>query len=107
MTKPIGLQAPTAVVCHDAGATNHILAWLADQPDHPVVPYMVGPARELWLQRFPDVPLVPGLDEAIRQSSSVLTGTGWASNVEHEARKLARKHSCYCVAVIDHWTNYP
>ena len=108
MTKPtIELRSPTAVVCHDAGAANHILAWLADQPDHPVLPYMMGPARELWFRRFPALPLATGLDEAIRQSRSVLTGTGWASNVEHEARKLARKHSCYCVAVIDHWTNYP
>jgi hypothetical protein len=36
----------------------------------------------------------------------LVSGTGWASDLEHEARRLARSRGIRSVAIIDHWTNY-
>jgi hypothetical protein len=102
-----GLPAPLAVVAHDAGAANHLLAWLdAAGPARPLLrPCLAGPALALWQrggQRAPVLPLAAALDGA----ASVLSGTGWASSLEHEARCAARARGLRSVAVIDHWTNY-
>lgn len=40
-------------------------------------------------------------------ASFVLTGTGWASELEHHSRLLARKAGIRCAALLDHWVNYP
>jgi hypothetical protein len=101
----IDLATPLAVVCHDAGAANLILAWLAaDQPE-PLLPVMAGPAATLWRARFGQAPTF-ALEEALARAAAVLTGTGWASDLEHQARKLARARGLRSVAVIDHWVNY-
>jgi hypothetical protein len=47
-----------------------------------------------------------GLAAAIAGAATVITGTGWASSLEHDARKLARDQGIRSIAVIDHWTNY-
>src|SRR4051794_3927926 len=99
----IDLPRPIAVVCHDAGATNLILPWLNDEAE--LLPVMHGPAAALWQARFDT--RIKGLDQAIAAAAAVLTGTGWASGLEHEARKLARERGLRCAAVIDHWVNYP
>ena len=39
-------------------------------------------------------------------SSVVITGTGWSSDLEHQARKLAFSRNIPSVAVLDHWVNY-
>ena len=39
-------------------------------------------------------------------SVSLLTGAGWASNLEHDARRLASVARIPSIAVIDHWVNY-
>jgi hypothetical protein len=99
----IDLPRPIAVVCHDAGATNLILPWLDDQTG--LLPVMQGPAEALWQTRFATTPILD-LEEALSGAVSVLTGTGWASNLEHEARKMARERGLRSAAVIDHWVNY-
>ncbi len=48
----IDLPGPLAVVCHDAGAANLILAWLAAEPRSDIRPVMKGPAQGLWKERF-------------------------------------------------------
>ena len=103
---PAPLCAPLALVAHDAGAANHLLAWYdagllgpADQ----VRPCLAGPALALWGGRGP----VLGLEQALDGARAVLSGTGWASALEHEARRAARARGLPSVAVLDHWTNYP
>lgn len=102
------LAFPVAIVCHDAGAANHVIAWMKNgllSGDCRVV--MEGPARGLWVAN--------GMDESILYSSfadvlsdvaCLVSGTGWGSNLEHDARVLARKRSLPSIAVIDHWVNY-
>lgn len=100
------LAGPLAIVCHDAGAANLILAWLAAEPRRDVVPVMEGPAAQLWREQFPDVPIEVSLEQAIKKARALLTGSGWASEIEHRARARARDAKIESVAVVDHWVNY-
>ncbi len=105
------LPRPLTVVAHDAGAANHIFAWLGDE--QPVL-CLAGPARALWEARLqkarPDSVESPlpesGLAAALAGAATVVTGTGWESTLEHDARKLAREQGIRTIAVIDHWINY-
>jgi hypothetical protein len=97
---------PTAVVAHDAGATNLIIAWLKAW-GWPVRVFVDGPARKLWNQAFPSQATCQSIAEALEGASSVVTGTGWSSSLEHEARQQARADGLRVAAVLDHWVNYP
>lgn len=94
------------MVAHDAGSANLIFAWI-DAWRWPVRACVDGPARKLWEQVFPDRPICQTISEALESSSSLLTGTGWASKLEHEARRMARAKGLRVAAVLDHWVNYP
>lgn len=96
---------PLAVVAHDAGAANHILAWLQGSSGHALLPSMAGPALQAWRRARGDTPQL-ALEQAVGAAQAVLTGTGWASDLEHEARRLARQQGKHSIAVLDHWTNY-
>ncbi|MEX6724547.1 hypothetical protein [Parapedomonas caeni] len=102
----IDLPAPLAVVCHDAGAANIILSWLKASPGLDVRPAMAGPAAALWQRIFADRPLLPSVEDALDGAAALLSGTGWASDLEHVARLQARRRGLPSVAVIDHWVNY-
>lgn len=101
----IDLPKPVAVVCHDAGATNLILPWIEHDNPAPLLPVMGGPAAALWAQRFGESSPF-SLEQAIDDAAAVLSGTGWASDLEHRARRMAREKGIRSVAVIDHWVNY-
>lgn len=103
------LRSPLAVVCHDAGACNVILPWLR-RPDLSLRPVMDGPAARLFRGRFgAAAPTGSGheLEAALDGAAMLLSGTGWASDLEHRARRLARQRGLFSAAVIDHWINYP
>ncbi|TRW97076.1 hypothetical protein [Candidatus Methylobacter oryzae] len=99
------LEAPIAVVAYDAGAANHIFAWLQANRHPDIVPCLAGPALALWRQQFDGRPQLE-LNEALAGVKTLLSGSGWASSIEHEARRLARQLGIKSIAVIDHWTNY-
>ena len=46
------------------------------------------------------------LSAVVDTSSVVITGTGWSSDLEHQARQLAFRRNIPSVAVLDHWVNY-
>jgi hypothetical protein len=98
------LPAATAVVCHDAGACNVILPWL-DDAGRGLRAVMQGPALPLFRARYARRPLC-ALAKAIAGAELVLTGTGWASDLEHRARALARAQGVRSAALLDHWVNY-
>ncbi len=103
----VDLPPPISVVCHDAGAANHIVAWLqADGKVDHVQPYMAGPAKKIWIEAFPDKRMACSVTEALSGAQSLLSGTGWASDLEHEARCSAHQSDLKSVAMIDHWVNY-
>jgi hypothetical protein len=101
------LPQPIAVVAHDAGAANIILAWVARYGEgYDLRPAMAGPAAALWAQRFGDPAPDVSLEAVLGGAASLLSGTGWASDVEHRARLLAADAGIRSVAVLDHWVNY-
>lgn len=102
----IDLPRPLAVVAHDAGAANIILAWLARDSLADVRAVMHGPAAALWTARFGETSLSPSIDLALDGALALLSGTGWASDLEHHARASAKARGIASVAVIDHWVNY-
>lgn len=96
----------TAVVCHDAGAANIVLAGLAATGRDDWRAYMRGPAEKLWKLAYPNVTTCDTLQTTLAGVELLVTGTGWGSDIEHEARRLARSRGVRSVAVIDHWVNY-
>jgi hypothetical protein len=100
----ISLPTPLTVACHDAGAANLIIAWLADHGGPPRA-CIEGPARTLWEKAYPGAQVLP-LAEALDGAVSLLSGTGWESNLEHTARRLSKEKGIRSIAVLDHWTNY-
>ena len=102
----IDLPAPLAVVCHDAGGANLILAWLASEPRSDVRPVMAGPAERLWRARFGETPLWD-LENALDGAAALLSGTGWQTDLEHRARAIAKNSGIRSAAALDHWVHYP
>ena len=78
--------AETAVVGHDAGAANILIAGLLETGRKEWRAFMRGPAEN--------------------GAELLVSGTGWATDIEHEARRLARGRGVQSVAIIDHWVNY-
>ncbi|MFT5211435.1 MAG: hypothetical protein ACI9CE_003174 [Flavobacterium sp.] len=99
------LKDPVAVVCHDAGATNIIINWLKVMPKITVRVHLSGPAKELWYRAYPDT-INHSLDDALQGAAMLLSGTGWASDLEYDARNIASSKGIFSVGVVDHWVNY-
>ena len=98
------LVGPVAVVAHDAGAANHIAEWLQKRR----VNYFAtaeGPAKAIFTDRCSWLGK-SNLEKLIPNCKTLISGTGWASSLEHEARRLAKNIGCRCIAVVDHWTDY-
>jgi hypothetical protein len=100
------LELPLGVICNDAGAGNIILSWLKCTKIKPIYYFVQGPSKTIKDSLF-----IPGenqvnLPDTILKSKTVLTGTGWQTNLEHDARSLAIENGIRSIAVIDHWVNY-
>jgi hypothetical protein len=106
------VEAPLAVVCYDAGATNLVFAWLRTMADAGADACqwrlsLEGPALRLWQQSpIAGANLCSDFDAALGGARTLISGTGWATRFEHEARCLAANHGLRSIAVIDHWVNY-
>lgn len=100
----LDLMRPLAVACHDAGAANLIAAWLRGWVGE-IRLCMIGPAAELWRRREPGAEML-SIARALDGAATLLTGTGWASDYEHEARKRAKSLGIHSIAAVDHWANY-
>jgi hypothetical protein len=78
----IELPIRTAIVCHDAGAANVVVAALLETGRKDWRAYMQGPAKKIWESAFPEVVLYNSIEQAIEGSELLISGTGWASDVE-------------------------
>lgn len=81
-------------------------AWLA--PLHPQLrPFLAGPSIPLFrAQLGVFTESFTTLEETLAGAQVLISGTGWESDVEHQARRLARQRGIPSVAVLDHWVNY-
>ena len=103
------LEGPLVLVCHDAGAANLALSWIeALQLAHPLECRAVlqGPAASLAANFQLDIQTFVETASALRGASLLISGTGWASVLEHQARALAYAVGVHSIAVLDHWVNY-
>lgn len=103
------LALPLAVVCHDAGGANQIAHWLKHQgfaASNFLRPCIKGPAEKIWQHILPQVSPFFSLEEAMDGAKTLISGTGWASDLEHQSRALAKKMGLRSIAVLDHWVNY-
>ena len=64
-----------------------------------------GPSENLF-SNFNDSLFFDDLYECISESEMLISGTGWQTNIEFNARKIAKFKNIPSIAVIDHWTNY-
>jgi hypothetical protein len=97
---------PVAAVCHDAGGANIILAWLLADGGRGWRVHLAGPAAALAAGRLGDATECATVERALDGAAMLVSGTGWASDVEHAARVAARRRRMRSVAVLDHWVNY-
>jgi len=98
------LARPLAVACNDAGAANIILEGIRDC-DAGVRVVAGGPALAK-AQLLPAVSLYDDIAAALDGANTLLSGTGWASDLEHNARRYAARNGIRSIGVIDHWVNY-
>lgn len=95
------------VVAHDAGAANHLIAWIVNNrfESRNLRLSFHGPALTLSRELLPEFSNLP-VDELIDNCSLLLLGTGWQTGIEFNALKHARLNSLHVISVLDHWTNY-
>ena len=97
---------PIGVVCNDAGASNLIAHWLKDTyEDLDINCFVKGPAKIIFNNVCPEIRFLE-LYSLIKNSNTLLTGTGWSTSLEHDARKLMKSKLGKNISVLDHWTNY-
>lgn len=96
-----------AIVAHDAGAANHISAWLESgllEQERAKVCFE-GPAKKNLINSGVKIETL-SLENALRGVNTLISGTGWGASLEHNARKLAKINNIHSIAVLDHWVNY-
>ena len=84
------LRKPIGVVSHDAGGANQLLAAFRTWGMKNVIAYFEGPAARIWSDALPSEKIAPSLDVLMRHAGSLVSGTGWESTLEHDARCAAR-----------------
>lgn len=95
------------IVAHDAGAANHLFAWLKTD----IVLFktlklcLSGPAKTLYESQYPSF-INHTLEDALSNADYLLSGTSWPSTFEYDARLLAQQKGIFTIAMVDHWTNY-
>jgi hypothetical protein len=100
------LKSPLAVVAHDAGAANLIAGWLKGIVAKDIRLSAAGPALAIFACELPHL-MNMTLNDALYGANTLLSGTsGPATNMEHDARAVARERGIHSIGVIDHWINY-
>jgi hypothetical protein len=93
------LPHPVAVCCHDSGGANLIAAWVASAPSIDFTVCAEGPARKIFAAIVPYRVIVP-LSTVLEGAACLLSGTGWASTLEHDARTAAKFRGIPVLAVL-------
>ena len=78
------------VVCNDAGGANQIYAMLHTFKKMPKFVILDGQAKFIWKEKFPKYDNFESDFKKISEVDIVITGTGWESDLEHDARIFAR-----------------
>jgi hypothetical protein len=103
------LTGPLLLVAHDAGGAEVVSSWARRSGRSDIRLLLDGPARQVFARKLPgQAAIAPEeLETAVREASSVLTGTSWASDLERRAIRAARGSGVPVASFLDHWVNYP
>jgi hypothetical protein len=95
------------IVAHDAGAANHLIAWIANGrfSSANLKLSFHGPALVSARELLPEF-VALSVKELVSLCSVLIVGTGWQTDIEYNAVKIAHDQSIPVIAVLDHWTNY-
>jgi len=94
------------VVINDAGAANQIISLLIANNVKNLRVYAAGPGEKLWLAAFNSDAALSSMNDVLDWAEILLTGTGWATQIEKQALYKAINRGMPCVAYLDHWSNY-
>jgi hypothetical protein len=101
MTSPSQIWA---IVAHDAGGAE-VLSSYVRQQGLDCRFSLQGPACAVFERKLSPYKNLP-LEVALKGSNRLLCGTGWQSDQELQAIKLARAIGIPSIAWLDHWVNY-
>jgi len=93
----------TTLICNDAGASNQLYHYIKNENLRVDNFILSGPAKKIFNKKKI---LLDDIVQILERTNILITGTSWQSNVEHEARMLAKERKIYSIAAIDHWVNY-
>lgn len=93
------------IVAHDAGGAQ-ILASYAGLVAKSAAIYVEGPAEKIFSKHLATHTFFDSLVDAVNSSTVVLTGSGWASDLEWRALRIAKNRGAKSVTFLDHWVNY-
>lgn len=103
---PRKLLGSVGVVCFDAGGANQVFSFLENNKPESLYLMLGGPAKRLINNFTFNGQLVNDLSELLNKVDTLITGTGWASDLEHSARLHAKICGKSSIAILDHWVNY-
>ena len=95
-----------ATVCHDAGGANLVSSIILHDMPLSLRMHVSGPALDIFSGHFPDIKNFCSIEEMLKDVDVLISGTGWASDLEYKSRKIAKTLGIRSIAVIDHWVNY-
>lgn len=97
------------VVCNDAGGAEVISSWVRKHGSNYLFTYLLeGPAVAIFKRKMQGIEII-ARETAFKNFSFydfVLAGTGWASDLEKMAIKLAVECNISSAAYLDHWMEY-
>lgn len=99
-------KSSIALIANDAGSANLLIYYFLGLKVKPSKVFMAGPALKIWQNFFEEIIVSSSIEEAINDCDIVITGTGWQTDIEHEARIIAKDQRIYSIACLDHWVNY-
>jgi hypothetical protein len=96
-----------AIVCHDAGGANQLL-YEINRLQLKTIPRVLakGPSEAILQATLPYCNRVDSLSELLKNVNCLISATSWSSDLEFEARKIAKLKNIRSITALDHWTNY-
>ncbi len=104
MPTEAALAGPVAIVAHDAGGAE-VLSSFVRRTRLDFRFALQGPARAVFERKL-GAHRNLGFEAALAESSRLLCGTSWQSDLELRAIELARIRGKPSVAWLDHWVGY-
>lgn len=98
-------QEIVGVICHDAGGAEIVSSYIL--LNNIKAKYCLkGPAIRVFKRKFGTIKN-NSLIDIVNESSWLLSGTSWQSNLEYNAIRESIKQDKRIVVFLEHWINYP